>query len=59
MALAKNKPDFRPDIRPIAVGEALRRLVGKYGFVHWKWLGLVSFMLLINLALPVHQEQKK
>ena len=29
-ALDKNKPNSLPDIRPIAVGEALRRLVGKY-----------------------------
>ena len=29
VALAKNKPDFSPDIRSIVVGEALRRLVGK------------------------------
>ena len=28
-ALDKNKPDGLPDIRPIAMGEALRRLVGK------------------------------
>ena len=28
-ALVKGKPSFPPDIRPIAVGEALRRLTGK------------------------------
>ena len=29
IALNKNKEGFAPDIRPIAVGEILRRLVGK------------------------------
>ena len=29
IALNKNKNGFRPDIRPIAVGETLRRLTGK------------------------------
>ena len=29
MALEKNKPNCPPDIRPIAVGEAIRRLAGK------------------------------
>ena len=29
VALEKNKPNCPPDIRPIAVGEAIRRLVGK------------------------------
>ena len=28
-ALVKDKPDFPPDIRPIVVEEALRRLTGK------------------------------
>ena len=28
-ALVKDRPDSSPDVRPIAVGEALRRLVGK------------------------------
>lgn len=34
VALAKNKQHFPPDIHPIVVGEALRRLVGNV-FVHW------------------------
>ena len=29
IALSKDKPGSLPDIRPIAVGETLRRLVGK------------------------------
>ena len=29
VALEKNKPNCPPDIRPIAVGEAIRRLAGK------------------------------
>ena len=28
-ALVKDRPDSSPDVRPIAVGEALRRLAGK------------------------------
>ena len=28
-ALVKDRPDSSPDVQPIAVGEALRRLVGK------------------------------
>ena len=50
VALAKNKPHFPPDIRPIVVGEALRRLVGNV-FVHWKWLRLVSFLAPCQFAV--------
>ena len=57
-ALSKNKPNCPPDVRPITVGEVLRRLTSKY-LCHQIKDKAAQFFTLSNLWWPTHEVLKK